>query len=332
MRKILFILLIPFTAFAQQIVITGQVPDCPDSVDVFMYKPIGTYFNAQYKQNVGKVVGHQFKLAVPMTSPGFVILESKHVKSVLFVEPGDYVDIGVSRNGSQGEKIYKGNNAAGHELFNNETPLSESNVAAAMEYVLDSARTVNGALWGLRNTLGELKSPLLAYLRKGEISVGFYENMVTTLEGRLVYHFLNTIGHRLDKPEARKNKALTDKELKQLLQDVCELFDPFDTKYTIIPDVSHLVAKKCYLIQRGFLRGAAPMNDFWLHFDESSRSYAYAPSALLEMNAGNEFVAYLTTRKVFAKSNHATLLDYFKYNFPKSAYLPVVEQLMTKKG
>jgi hypothetical protein len=330
MRKILFILLIPFTAFAQQVVITGQVPDSPDSMDVFVYKPIGTYFNAQYKQSLGKVFEHQFKLVVPMTAPGFITIENKYVRSVLFVEPGDYIDIGVSREGSQGKKLYKGNNAAGHELFNNETPLAENNVSATMEHVLDTAKTVNGALWGMRNTLSELKSPLLGYLRKGDISVGFYENMVTALEGRLVFNFLNAIGARLDNPESRKNKALTDKEMKQLLQDVIDLFDPFDVKYTSCPDASGLVAKKCYLIKKGYLRGPSPMTDFWLHFDESSRLYAYAPSALLEMNAGNEFLAYLTQRPV-AKASQATLFDYFKYNFPRSAYLPVVQELLTKK-
>lgn len=330
MRKILFILLIPFTAFAQQVVITGQVPDSPDSMDVFVYKPIGTYFNSQYKQGVGKVVEHQFKLVVPMTTPGFITIENKYVKSVLFVEPGDYVDIGISREGSQGKKLYKGNNAAGHELFNNDTPLSEDKMAGLMEQVLDTAKTVNGALWGLRNNLSELKSPLLVYLRKGEVSVGFYENMVTTLESRLLYNFLNAIGNRLDKPEIRKNKALTEKEMKQLLQDAVDLFDPFDEKYTSSPDESQLVAKKCYLLKKGYLRGPAPMTDFWQHFEEPSRIYAYAPSALLEMNAGNEFLAYLNKRPS-DKAKQFALLDYFKYNFPRSVYLPVVEELMTKK-
>lgn len=330
MRKILFILLIPFTAFAQQVVITGQLPDSPDSVDVFVYKPIGTYFNAQYKQSLAKVSEHHFKLVVPMTTPGFITVENKYVRSVLFVEPGDYVDIGISRDGSQGRKLYKGNNAAGHELFNNETPLAENNITTTMEHVLDTAKTVNGALWGMRNTLSELKGPLLVYLRKGEISVGFYENMVTTLEGRLLFHFLTAIGNRLDKPDTRKNKALTEKEMKQLLQDAVDLFDPFDLKYTSSPAANDLVTTKCYLLRKGYLRSPAPMTDFWLHFDESSRLYAYAPSSLLEMNAGNEFVAYLTTRPV-QKGSQPALFDYFRFNFPKSAYLPVVEELMTRK-
>ncbi|PWV54469.1 hypothetical protein [Chitinophaga sp. S165] len=332
MRKILFILLIPFTAFAQHVVITGKVPDCPDSMDVFVYKPIGTFFNSSYKQSAGKVGNHEFTLKVPMTTAGFITIENKYVKSVLYVEPGDSVDIGISREGSAGKKIYSGSNAAGHEMFNNDTPLSSDRLSSAMEYVLDTAKTVNGALWGMRSTLFSLKAPLLVYLRKGQISVGFYENMVTTLESRLVYYLLNGAGKRLDSPNERKNKALNDKELKQLVQDASDLFDPFDAKYVSSPGVELLIAKKCYLIKKGYVRGGASAAsiDFWRHFDEPYRLYAYAPVNLHEMVAGNEFLTHIPGRPS-ASGEQADLFNYFKTNFPKSVYIPVVEELLDRK-
>lgn len=327
MRKVLFILLIPFTAFAQQVVITGKVPDGPDSMDVFVYKPIGTYFNSLYKQSAGKVVNHEFTLKVPMDAPGYITIENKYVRSVLYVEPGDSVDIGISREGSAGKKIYSGSNAAGHELFNNDTPLSTDRLSSAMDYVLDTARSVNGALWGMRSTLFDLKAPLLVYLRKGQISVGFYESMVTTLESRLVYYLLNSTGKRLENPAERKNKALNEKELKQVIQDATDLFDPFDAKYVSSPGVEMLIAKKCYLIKKGYIRGGASMVDFWQHFDEQYRLYAYAPVNLHEMMAGNEFLTQMADRST-GHAAQADLFNYFKINFPKSVYIPVVQQLL----
>ena len=330
MRKVLFILLIPFTAFAQQVVITGQVPDAPDNMDVFVYKPIGTYFNALYKQTAGKVANHQFTLRVPMDTPGYITIENQYVKSVLFVEPGDSVDIGISREGSAGKKIYSGSNAAGHEMFNNDTPLSSDRLSSAMEYVMDTAKSVNGALWGMRSTLFDLKAPLLVYLRKGQISVAFYESMVTTLESRLVYYLLNSTGKRLENPAERKNKALNEKELKQVVQDITDLFDPFDAKYISSPGVDMLIAKKCYLIKKGYIRGSATMWDFWLHFDEPYRFYAYAPINLHEMMAGNEFLAHMADHQA-GNADQADLFNYFKTSFPKSVYIPVVQELLDRK-
>jgi hypothetical protein len=332
MRKILFILLIPFTAFAQQVVITGKVPDCPDSMDVFVYKPIGTFFNSLYKQSAGKVANHEFTLKVSIDAPGYITIENKYVKSVLYVEPGDSVDIGISREGSAGKKIYSGSNAAGHEMFNNDTPLSSDRLSSAMDYVMDTAKSVNGALWGMRSTLFDLKAPLLVYLRKGQISVGFYESMVTTLESRLVYDLLNSAGKRLDNPAERKNKALNDKELKQLVQDASDLFDPFDAKYVASPGVELLIAKKCYLIKKGYIRGSASALsvDFWRRFDEPYRLYAYAPANLHEMVAGNEFLTHIPER-ASGNSAQTDLFTYFKTNFPKSVYIPVVQELLNRK-
>lgn len=332
MRKILFILLIPFTAFAQHVVITGKVPDCPDSMDVFAYKPIGTFFNSTYKERAGKVANHEFTLRIPMATAGFITIENKYVKSVLYVEPGDSVDIGVSREGTAGKKIYSGSNAAGHEMFNNDTPLSSDRLSSAMEYVMDTAKTVNGALWGMRSTLFSLKAPLLVYLRKGQLSVGFYESMVTSLESRLVYYLLNSAGKRLDNPADRKNKALNDKELKQLAQDATDLFDPFDVKYISSPGAEQLIAKKCYLIKKGYVRGGASAAsiDFWHHFDESYRLYAYAPASLHEMMAGNEFLTHIPERPS-ASGVQAELFTFFKTNFPKSVYIPVVQELLDRK-
>lgn len=330
MRKVLFILLIPFTAFAQQVVITGKVPDAPDSIDVFVYKPIGTYFNSLYKQSAGKVSNHEFTLRVPMDAPGYITIENKYVKSTLYVEPGDSVDIGISREGSIGKKIYSGSNAAGHDLFNNDTPLSTERLSSAMDYVMDTARSVNGALWGMRSTLFDLKAPLLVHLRKGQISVGFYESMVSTLESRLVYFLLNSAGKRLENPGDRKNKALNEKELKQVIQDASDLYDPFDAKYVSSPGADLLIAKKCYLIKKGYIRGGATMVDFWQHFDEQYKLYAYAPINLHEMMAGNEFLANIPDHN---KGNGAQieLFYYFKTNFPKSAYIPVVQELLSRK-
>jgi hypothetical protein len=332
MRKILFILLIPFTAFAQHVVITGKVPDCPDSMDVFVYKPIGTFFNPLYKQSGGKVANHEFTLTIPMDAAGYITIENKYVKSVLYVEPGDSVDIGISREGSAGKKIYSGSNAAGHEMFNNDTPLSSDRLSSAMDYVMDTAKSVNGALWGMRSTLFDLKAPLLVYLRKGQISVGFYESMVTALESRLVYYLLNSAGKRLDNPAERKNKGLNDKELKQIVQDASDLFDPFDAKYVSSPGVELLIAKKCYLIKKGYVRGSAstPAIDFWHHFDESYRLYAYAPSSLHEMIAGNEFLTHIPERPS-GNGAQADLFTYFKTNFPKSIYIPIVQALLDRK-
>ncbi|WP_143011342.1 hypothetical protein [Chitinophaga filiformis] len=330
MRKVLFILLIPFTAFAQQVVITGKVPDAPDSIDVFVYKPIGTYFNSLYKQSAGKVTNHQFTLTVPMDAPGYITVENKYVKSVLYVEPGDSVDIGISREGSADKKIYSGSNAAGHDLFNNDTPFSPDQLSSAMDRVMDTARSVNGALWGMRSTLFDLKAPLLVHLRKGQVSVGFYESMVTTLESRLVYYLLNSVGKRLENPADRKNKALNEKELKQIVQDASDLYDPFDVKYVSSPGVDQLIAKKCYLIKKGYIRGGASMMDFWQRFDESYRLFAYAPANLHEMVAGNEFLANIPDHH---KGNAAQieLFYYFKTNFPKSAYIPLVQELLSRK-
>jgi hypothetical protein len=330
MRKILFILLIPFNALAQQVVITGQVPDCPDSMDVFIYKPIGTYFNSHYKQSAGKVADHQFKLVVPVSAPGYITVENKYVKSVLFVEPGDSVDIGISREGSAGKKLYKGSNAPGHELFNNDTPLSADKLSHVMENVVDTAQTTNGALWGMRSTLFDIKAPLLAHLRKGGISVGFYESMVTMLESRLVYYLINNALTRLEKPETRKSDALSDKELKQLIQEAVDLYDPFDPKYLSSPDIEQLVSSKCYLIKKGYLRGSPSMFEFWQHFGEPYRMYAYAPITLHEMIAGNEFLTHITRRPA-EDAAQAELFNYFKISFPKSVYIPVVQDLLTTK-
>ncbi|PSL22854.1 hypothetical protein [Chitinophaga ginsengisoli] len=330
MRKVLFILLIPFTAFAQQVVITGKVPDAPDSIDVFVYKPIGTYFNSLYKQSAGKVTNHQFTLTVPMEAPGYITIENKYVKSVLYVEPGDSVDIGISREGSADKKIYSGNNAAGHDLFNNNTPFSPDQLSSAMDHVMDTARSVNGALWGMRSTLFDLKAPLLVHLRKGQVSVGFYESMVTTLESRLIYCLLNSAGKYLEDPANRKNKSLNEKELKQLIQDATDLYDPFDVKYVSSPGVEQLIAKKCYLIKKGYIRGDAAMTDFWRRFDEPYKLYAYAPINLHEMMAGNEFLANIPDRYK-GNGTQIELFYYFKTNFPKSAYIPLVQELLSRK-
>lgn len=330
MRKLLFILLIPFTASAQQVVITGQIPDCPDSADVFVSKPIGTYFNALYKQSAGKVSGHQFRLVVPMDNPGFITVENKYLKSVVFVEPGDSVDIGISQEGSQGRKRYKGSNAAGQELFNNETPMSFDNLGSVMDRVLDTAKTPNGAIWGLRSTMTELKAPLLAHLRKGDITVAFYENIVATIESRLVYHMLNGAGNRLEKSEARKNKALSEKDLRQVIQDITDIYDPFDAKYLSGPEAARLVYRKCYLIKKGYLRGGVSMNEFWQHFDEASRLYAFAPISSQEMMAGNAILAHLPQHAT-EKNTQAETFSYFKENFPKSAYIPAVSDMLKRK-
>jgi hypothetical protein len=323
MKRILFILLLPLSAFAQKVVITGELTDCQDSMDIFIYKPVGAYANSCWKQREGKVAAHTFLVTIPLEVSGVITIENNCLQSALFVSPGDSVHIERNATGS----IYKGSNAAGHNLLNNnKVPFNVSLLNETITHLMDTVQSPGNAIWGIRALIIDYKAPLLTLLRTGEITVTFYEHMVALMECNVMSQVMNQLSLKFEHPE-QQSAALKKATLKQLSQDLDGLYDAFDTKYQSCPGAVTLITRKCNFIEKGYLKGNIISKDLSQHYNEQYQYFAYAPLPLQEMMAGNALMTNLVNHTT-PVNTQTKLFSYFKSIFPQSVYLPVIQQML----
>jgi|GEM_PF-2599603 len=320
MKKNLFFLLLFVSpvVLAQKTTITGTASDCPDSLEVFAYPPVGPFYNGSIKVNVDKIKNGSFHYSLAQTAPAFLKIENKCIKATLFISPGDTISF------RKNDKLlnFEGNNAKGQELINNTDLLKASRIINGLTKILKEDTAPANAIKAF--TAQSLK-PLDSLLQQNLITTTFSENIRDAVESAMGFNLTNQLLLEIKSGKSNRKFSLTDDQLKSLLEWTFQTYDPFDEKY-IKTNTAYMAAiYKARASQQGLVTPSVLPVAYPDAIKENEKPYAFAPKNYQELIWGNNILTNITNHLV-DKEELSVKIDFFESRFPESPFLPVIKK------
>jgi thiol-disulfide isomerase/thioredoxin len=322
--------------------IKGRI-DIAENNDVVQFsKPVGRCFNIFFtdEHDNALIQNNVFSQQITLSTNAFIRLQSKGLpKFICYVDSTNDIDFEVKTDSisKKQQVIFYGINAKGNELLANRKLLNnggedQDKVGNIIQHSINSSNALDSLHLLLNQYINNINQ---LYLNK-EINSNCYKALIAETEQRLLFWSLSIMSSGLKNSLPIK---MGKKELKNLINNLFNEYDPFNPKYIITTTVSSTAEYKCRLIMDNIIPPAINhhkniWSDYSSNFaaiDEDFSVYDYAPDDYQQYLVGNS----LLTALVFKPMSDADYLKIFKtyFNlFPNSPYNLVINTELLGKA